>query len=598
MKRSSNRILTTHVGSLIRPQSLQEFLRSKQAGKPYDENAYQKCLTASVADVVRDQAQAGIDVVSDGEFGKSISWAQYALERLSGFERRPIKQDATNPFKRGADRTKFAEFYAELDSKEAVATTTEAICVGPIKYTGQAELQRDIDNLKAALKGVKVEEAFLPVAAPASVIPDRKNEYYKSDSELQTAIAEAMRTEYRMIVDSGFLLQLDDARSAVTFDRMVPPASFADYRRWLATQVDILNHAIEGLPADRIRYHVCWGSWPGPHTSDVPLKDIVDLILKVKVGAYVIEGANPRHEHEWQVWKNAKLAPGQVLIPGVISHATNVVEHPELVAERIVRLAKFVGRENVIAGTDCGFAQGPFYRRVHPSVMWAKLEALSAGARLASKELWSSSRVLVSRSIDHERQRAACERISDPIRSPSSRSADGGGGDRCCARDLQAQCPVSAWWPSCRFLRLHGCDRCHPLFAGVCLCERRTGKGRLYRSPTGKVPARGEADVDTRNPDQHWGFGRCDAEGGRPYSQDRPQAEAYRGRIRIPALRCIAGFAGRFSRCGMGRRAFRARAPTRQKIAERASAAEIRLGGSDRIHAGGDCSQQARHYQG
>jgi len=389
MKRSSNRILTTHVGSLIRPQSLQEFLRSKQAGKPYDENAYQECLTTSVADVVRDQAQAGIDVVSDGEFGKSISWAQYALERLSGFERRPIKQDASNPFKRGADRTKFAEFYAELDSKEAVATTTEAICVGPIKYTGQAELQRDIDNLKAALKGVKVEEAFLPVAAPASVIPDRKNEYYKSDSELQAAIAEAMRTEYKMIVDSGFLLQLDDARSAVTFDRMVPPASFADYRSWLADQVDVLNHAINGLPADRIRYHVCWGSWPGPHTSDVPLKDIVDLILKVKVGAYVIEGANPRHEHEWQVWKNAKLAPGQVLIPGVISHATNVVEHPELVAERIVRLAKFVGRENVIAGTDCGFAQGPFYRRVHPSVMWAKLEALSAGARLASKELWS-----------------------------------------------------------------------------------------------------------------------------------------------------------------------------------------------------------------
>ena len=388
MKRSSNRILTTHVGSLIRPQALQDFLRSKQAGRPYDENAYQKCLTTSVADVVRDQAQAGIDIVSDGEFGKSISWAQYALERLSGFERRPIKQDA-NPFKRGADRTKFAEFYAELDAKEAVATTTEAICAGPIKYTGQAGLQRDIDNFKAALKGVKVEEAFLPVAAPASVIPDRKNEYYKGDAELQAAIAEAMRTEYKMIVDSGFLLQLDDARSAVTFDRMVPPASFADYRSWLAGQVDILNHAIEGLPPDRIRYHVCWGSWPGPHTSDVPLKDIVDLILKVKVGAYVIEGANPRHEHEWQVWTKAKLAPGQVLIPGVISHATNVVEHPELVAERIVRLAKFVGRENVIAGTDCGFAQGPFYRRVHPSVMWAKLEALSAGARLASKDLWS-----------------------------------------------------------------------------------------------------------------------------------------------------------------------------------------------------------------
>jgi 5-methyltetrahydropteroyltriglutamate--homocysteine methyltransferase len=388
MKRSSNRILTTHVGSLIRPPALQDFLRAKQSGKSYDAAGHAACLASSVAEVVRHQADVGIDIPSDGEFGKSISWAQYALERLSGFERRPIKDDAANPFKRGTDRTQFAEFYAELDSKEAVATTTEAICTGPISYTGQAELQRDIDNFKAALKTVKVEEGFLPVAAPASVIPDRKNEYYKSDEELQAAIAAAMRTEYKRIIDQGFVVQLDDARSAVTYDRMVPPGSFADYKRWLEKQIEILNHAIEGLPQDRIRYHICWGSWPGPHVSDVPLKDIVDVILKAKVGAFVIEGANPRHEHEWKVWKDVKLGDGQVLIPGVISHATNVVEHPELVAERIVRLAKIVGRENVIAGTDCGFAQGPFYRRVHPSVMWAKLEALVAGARLASKELW------------------------------------------------------------------------------------------------------------------------------------------------------------------------------------------------------------------
>lgn len=389
MKRSTNRILTTHVGSLIRPPALQDFLRQKQAGKAYDEKAYQQCLAASVAGVVREQAETGIDVPSDGEFGKSISWSQYVLERLSGFERRPIKSDTANPFKRGADRTRFSEFYAELDAREGVATTTEAICTGPISYTGQAELQRDIDNFKTALKDVKVEEAFMPVAAPASVIPDRKNEYYKNDDELMAAIADAMRAEYKMIIDAGFLVQLDDARNAVTYDRMVPPASFDDYRRWLAQQVEIINHAIAGLPADRIRYHVCWGSWPGPHVSDVPLKDIVDLILKVKVGAYVIEGANPRHEHEWKVWQDAKLGAGQVLIPGVISHATNVVEHPELVAERIVRLARIVGRENVIAGTDCGFAQGPFHRRVHPSIMWAKLESLVAGARLASKELWS-----------------------------------------------------------------------------------------------------------------------------------------------------------------------------------------------------------------
>ena len=389
MKRSENRILTTHVGSLIRPQALQEFLRAKQSGKPYDEKAYQACLTSSVAEVVAEQAKAGIDVVSDGEFGKAISWSQYALERLSGFERRPIKEDKANPFKRGADRTQFSEFYAELDAHDGVATQVEAICVGPIKYTGQAELQTDIDNFKAALKTTKVEEAFLPVAAPASVIPDRKNEYYKSEDDIMAAIADAMHTEYKMIIDAGFIVQLDDARNAVTYDRMVPPASFADYRKWLGQQIEIINTAIKGLPVDKIRYHVCWGSWPGPHVSDVPLKDIVDLILGVKVGAYVIEGANPRHEHEWKVWKDAKLAPGQVLIPGVISHATNVVEHPELVAERIVRLAKLVGRENVIGGTDCGFAQGPFHRRVHPSIMWAKLQSLAEGARLASKELWS-----------------------------------------------------------------------------------------------------------------------------------------------------------------------------------------------------------------
>jgi len=388
MKRSVDRILTTHVGSLIRPQPLQEFLRSKQASKPFDLQAYDHCLTRSVADVVRRQAEAGIDVISDGEFGKSISWSQYVLERLSGFERRPVRPGG-NPFQRGADRERFAEFYAELDAHEEVATRTDSVCVGPINYTGQAELQRDIENFKAALKGVNVEEAFLPVAAPASVIPDRKNEYYKNDEECLFAIGAAMRTEYKMIVDAGFLLQLDDARAAVTYDRMVPPAAFADYRKWVDMHMEVLNHAIEGLPPERIRYHVCWGSWPGPHTTDVPLKEIVDLILKVKVGAYVIEGANPRHEHEWKVWKDVKLPDGKVLIPGVISHATNVVEHPELVAERIGRYARLVGRENVLAGTDCGFAQGPFYRRVHPSIMWAKLEALAQGARLASKELWS-----------------------------------------------------------------------------------------------------------------------------------------------------------------------------------------------------------------
>jgi 5-methyltetrahydropteroyltriglutamate--homocysteine methyltransferase len=387
MKRSTDRILTTHVGSLIRPPRLQELLRARQKGDGFDQTSYDQCLTQSVADVVQAQADTGIDVVSDGEFGKSISWSQYVLDRLSGFERRPFKPGG-NVFQRGADRTRFAEFYAELDAREGVATNMDSVCVGPITYTGQEELKRDIDNFKAALKSVNVAEAFMPVAAPASVIPDRKNEYYKSEEEIIRAIGAAMRTEYKMIVDAGFILQLDDARAATTFDRMVPPASFEEYRKWVALHMEVLNDAIQGLPPERIRYHVCWGSWPGPHVSDVPLKDIADLILSVKVGAYVIEGANPRHEHEWVVWKDVKMPEGRLLIPGVISHATNVVEHPELVAQRIVRLARLLGRENVVAGTDCGFAQGPFHRRVHPTVMWAKLEALVEGARLAIYELW------------------------------------------------------------------------------------------------------------------------------------------------------------------------------------------------------------------
>ena len=392
MRRSIERILTTHVGSLIRPAPLLPFIRARQSGQPYDEPAYGACLASSVAEVVRAQAAAGIDVPSDGEFGKGISWSQYALERLSGFERRPARN--STPGARGADRTRFAEFYAELDAASgppatALGSVGEAVCVAPIKYTGQAEVQRDIANFKAALKRAGMEEGFLPVAAPASVIPDRKNEFYKTEEDMLEAIADAMRDEYRAIVDAGLLLQLDDARAAVTFDKMVPPASFADYRRWLELQVAAINRATEGIPTDRIRYHVCWGSWPGPHTTDVPLKDIADLVLRVRAGAYLIEGANPRHEHEWRVWEKVKLPKDAVLAPGVISHATNVVEHPELVAQRIVRLAKLVGRERVMASTDCGFAQGPFHRRVHPSIMWAKLEALSEGARIATQKLFA-----------------------------------------------------------------------------------------------------------------------------------------------------------------------------------------------------------------
>ena len=392
MPSSDGRIPTTHVGSLIRPPELLKFIAARQSGQAYDEGEYRSCLARTVAEVVQRQAKAGIDLPSDGEFGKAISWSQYALERLSGFERRRAPPGA-NPFQRGADRARFSEFYAELDRADgppatAGAAPSVAVCVGPIKYTGEDEIQRDIANFKAALKAAGAQQGFLPVAAPASVIPDRKNEYYKSEDECLEAIAQAMRTEYRFIIDSGLLLQLDDARFAVTYDRMVPPATLQEYRSWVAKHVEVLNAALAGIPQDRVRYHVCWGSWPGPHVTDVPLKDVVDLVLRVRAGAYLIEGANPRHEHEWRVWDSIDFPKDKFLVPGVISHATNIVEHPELVAERLVRYAKVVGRENVMAGTDCGFAQGPFHRRVHPSIMWAKLEALAEGARLASRELW------------------------------------------------------------------------------------------------------------------------------------------------------------------------------------------------------------------
>jgi 5-methyltetrahydropteroyltriglutamate--homocysteine methyltransferase len=388
MKKSTDRILTTHVGSLIRPPKLVEFMRPKQSGQPFDHAAFAACLRESVADVVHKQAEVGIDVVSDGEFGKAISWNQYVLDRLTGFEQRPLPADF-KPANVGADRSRFAGFYAELDARDPPANPRQSVCVGKITYRGQDELQRDIDNFKAALKGAKVEEAFMPVVAPASVVPERRNEYYKTNEELVADLAEAMRIEYRMIVDAGFILQVDDARTAVTYDRMVPPGSLADYRKWAGLHMEALNHALDGIPEDRVRYHMCWGSWPGPHATDVPLKDIVDLVLSVRAGAYVLEAGNPRHAHEWKVWQDVKLPDGKLLIPGVISHVTNVVEHPELVAERIVKFARIVGRENVLAGTDCGFAQGTFYQRVHPTVMWAKFEALVEGARLASKHLWS-----------------------------------------------------------------------------------------------------------------------------------------------------------------------------------------------------------------
>lgn len=388
--RSVDRILTTHVGSLVRPDDLVAFLRDKMDGKAVDESAFAACLERSVRSVVRKQAEVGIDIVSDGEFGKTISWSRYVLERMSGFARlAPSATEGVPAGIVGKERRDFADFYAEYDPAQNFVGMAGWAVQGPIQYKGHHDLQRDIADLKRATEGVDIAAAFMPAVAPSSVAPDRKDEFYSSDQDYLYAVADALRDEYRAIVNAGLLLQVDDAYLASTFDIIVPPGSMEDYLAWARLRVDVLNHALHGLPADRIRYHVCWGSWNGPHITDVPLRDIIHLILQVNAGAYSLEMANPRHEHEWHVFEDVPLPEGKVLLPGVISHATNVVEHPDLVAERIVRLAKLVGRENVIASTDCGFAQGPFTRRVHPSIMWAKLEALSMGAKLASSKLWS-----------------------------------------------------------------------------------------------------------------------------------------------------------------------------------------------------------------
>jgi 5-methyltetrahydropteroyltriglutamate--homocysteine methyltransferase len=266
------------------------------------------------------------------------------------------------------------------------------ICVGAVKYKGRSEIERDIDNFKAALKGVTVEGAFLPVVAPASAVALATNEFYKSEEDFLFAVAEAMREEYAAIVKARLTVQVDDAFLPYMYDVAFKENEIKKYRKWAALRVEALNHALKAIPAEKVRYHICWGSFNTPHVTDVPLKEIVDLVLKVNAGAYCIEMANPRHEHEWRLWENVKLPEGKSLVPGVISHATNIVEHPELVAERLERLARLVGRDNLMAGTDCGFAQGTHVQRVHPSIMWAKLKALAEGARLASRRLWQKKR--------------------------------------------------------------------------------------------------------------------------------------------------------------------------------------------------------------
>jgi 5-methyltetrahydropteroyltriglutamate--homocysteine methyltransferase len=384
MPTSHDRILTTHVGSLVRPPELSRYIEAIDNGVKIDQAAFDRCLADSVAAVVKRQQQAGIDVGSDGEFGKFRSGSFEVLDRLGGIEERAVEAARGA----GRDQLMFRDFYAEYFPTQKLPKRGTVVCVGPVTYKGQAAVQKDIAVFKAALKGVAVADAFLPVVAPASAVPQHKNEYYKDDEEFLFKLAEALREEYKAIIDAGLMVQIDDAFLPYMYDVAFAADQLDSYRKWAAVRIEALNQAIAGLPEDRIRYHICWGSFNTPHVTDVPLRDIVDLVLKVKAGGYCIEMGNPRHEHEWRVWENVKLPAGRKLIPGVISHATNVVEHPELVAERLTRLARLVGRENVLGGTDCGFAQTPYVRRVHPSIMWAKLEALAEGARLASRELW------------------------------------------------------------------------------------------------------------------------------------------------------------------------------------------------------------------
>lgn len=386
MKRSIDRILTTHVGSLPRPADLLEMNNARASGRPVDQSAWTTRVKASVLEVVRLQVESGVDIVNDGELSKS-SWSSYVNNRLGGFAE-SVSQGQRS-LVRGRDKKAYQEFYNEYDRIQPFRTVdgsrwTDLVCNAPVVYKGETEVKLDIENLKAACAAIGAEEAFITAVAPGSIISRRINKYYPTEEAFLFAIAEAMRTEYQAIVDAGFLLQIDDPQLVTRYDMEDPPPSAEQYRKIAAVRVEALNHALSAIPPDRVRYHICWGGWHGPHSTDLPLRDIVDLLLRVRAGAYLIEAANARHEHEWRVWQEVKLPDGKMLVPGVVSHATNVVEHPELVAERILRFANVVGRENLIASTDCGLGG-----RLHHQLVWAKLKSLSEGVRLATRQLWA-----------------------------------------------------------------------------------------------------------------------------------------------------------------------------------------------------------------
>ena len=383
MQRSSERILTTHVGSLPRPDDLLDMLRARESGG-LDQTVFERCVRAAVKDCLEKQVEAGIDIVNDGEQGKP-SFITYIRESLSGLEARGPRG---SPWKGSREEASFPEFYAEMaKAGGGPGQAAQIVCTGPLKYVGQARLKAELDRFRAALAGERYSEAFVPSISPTNIEEWFENGYYKSGEEYLAAIAEALHEEYKAIVDAGFLVQIDDPRLA-TYYALNPGVSIAEARSWASLRVEALNHALRGIPEERVRFHTCYSINMGPRIHDMELKELVDIMLRVRAGAYSFEAANPRHEHEWKVWKDVKLPDGKSLIPGVISHTTVLVEHPELVAERLVRYASVVGRENVIAGADCGFASFASSREMHPSIVWAKLGALSEGARLATKELW------------------------------------------------------------------------------------------------------------------------------------------------------------------------------------------------------------------
>ena len=377
MKRSSERMLATHTGSLPRPGDVLEMIQAREDGEPVGGEAFAARVRSAVAEVVRKQVEVGIDVVSDGEMGKP-SFATYVTHRLAGF-------GGENPERRiFADRAAFPTWDADYPA----SSMKRQFCLEPLAWKDKAAIQTDIENLRQALSGAKAEEGFIPAASPGIVADVMANRYYPTEEAYLFALADVMKEEYRAIAGAGLVLQIDSPDAALGRHVEFRDHSLEEFRKALALRVEALNHALNGIPEEQVRLHVCWGNYEGPHTHDVPLQDIVDLVLQVRAGAYSIEASNPRHAHEWRVWETVRLPAGKVLIPGVIDSTTNFVEHPEVVAQRIEQYARLVGRENVIAGTDCGFGTSAGRTRVHPEIVWAKLAALAEGAHLATGRLW------------------------------------------------------------------------------------------------------------------------------------------------------------------------------------------------------------------